>query len=279
MHKVVLFGKTGLLGSAIFERLSTDNNVSLVAPSRAELDVLNADRLIEFLNGNEFDVVINCTGFNDTEAAEDERNFGILMSMNVGVPSIIAQVCEEKGVRFIQFSTDFVFSGDKDGYSETDEVGAINQYGVSKADCEKAVLSLCSSAFIVRLSWVFGPGNANFVTKMLDLSGSRDSLSVVDDQVGKPTYTLDVAERISDFFDSDAYGIFHLPNEDQVSWYEFAREIFDISGWDGELSPISSSEFPSKVKRPSNSVLINGKIEPLRSHKEALEEYLNIIKL
>lgn len=272
MLKVLLLGSTGLLGSAVKEEFS---EFDLLTPGRQELDVTNSEDLESYIEKIAPDLVINCTGYNAVDDAEKPENRDEVFELNEKVPMNLALLSEKFGFKLIQFSSDYVFDGsNSDGYSIDSEYGPINVYGESKMAGELAVLENCSKCFVVRISWLFGPGKKNFVTTMLDLASTRDSLSVVGDQVGKPTYTEDVAKALRVFTDSTDYGIHHLPNEGTVSWFEFTRDIFEIAGVSIELNEVSSEEFKRLAQRPKSSILINSRLPMQRSYREALEDYI-----
>jgi dTDP-4-dehydrorhamnose reductase len=273
MLKVLLLGSTGLLGRAVkaeFEKYD------LESPSRSELDVTDFASLESYFSDNSFDFVINCTGYNAVDDAEKPENHEEVFLHNEKVPEMLAKLCEAHNCTLVQFSSDYVFDGENaDGYSEDASYDPINVYGQSKMAGEVAVAENCSKYFVIRISWLFGPGKDNFVTTMLNLAKDRDVLTVVNDQFGKPTYTKDIALALHGFTESSDYGIYHLPNEDAVSWYEFAQEIFEIADVEIEVNPVPSSEFKRLAKRPGSSILINSKTDLLRSHKEALADYIN----
>jgi len=204
MNKVVLFGSTGLLGQAIYDRFSDFEGIQLFNPLRDEVDVTDFDSLSSYLKQVSPSHVINATGYNAVDMCEENPEPGFLL--NSKVPEQIAKLSDVLDFIFIQFSSDYVFDGENpDGYREDAECNPINAYGESKARGEEAVMNGCSKYFLIRISWLFGPGRKNFVDTMLDLSESKSELSVVNDQFGKPTYTVDVADRLTDFLFSEDY--------------------------------------------------------------------------
>jgi dTDP-4-dehydrorhamnose reductase len=275
--KIVVLGKNGMLGSCFVEHLSGIENLELQAFGHADLDVCDPERLSEELRASEADFVINCSAYTDVDGAEEDREGAF--AVNAEAVGAMATICAEIGATLIHFSTDYVFSGKEgDGYSEGDEVGpALNVYGESKLAGEKAVAASGCDYFIVRTAWLYGPNGKNFVDTMLKLGAERDKLSVVGDQIGSPTYSKDLCEAVIDNFiiaGADS-GIYHLTNAGSCSWYEFAAEIFRVSGIDVELEKVGSDAFPRPAKRPGCSVLKNTKLGALRGWQEALGGYLS----
>lgn len=237
------------------------------------------------------DFVVNCAAYTNVDLAESERD--LAFKINGEGPGLIAGQCKIHGAKLIHFSTDYVFDGEKvAGYVEDDVPSPINIYGESKLAGESAIAAEMNDYFIVRTSWLFGPGGKNFVDTMVQLgsevlSGKREELKVVDDQVGCPTYTFDLAEAVlkdflMPFFDSEveknarpAFGIYHLTNSEKCSWYDFAREIFRIKDMEVALKPISSEEFVRPARRPKSSVLLSARSNfGMRSWKEAVGNYI-----
>ena len=214
-----------------------------------------------------------------------EREFikNIQYSENAIATKEIAEHAKVLDIPMIYISTDYVFDGTKDGeYKEEDTPNPINVYGKTKHQGEVYVQEILEKYYIVRISWVFGENGNNFIDTMLRLSKERDSLNVINDQVGSPTYTKDLAVLLVDMIQADKYGIYHATNERYCTWYEFAKEIFKISNIDIKVNPINTSEYPTKAKRPMNSKMnkdklnINGFIK-LRAWKDALKDYIETI--
>ncbi|MBI4234742.1 dTDP-4-dehydrorhamnose reductase [Candidatus Peregrinibacteria bacterium] len=283
----MLLGKNGMLGS-MFSRLLQQNHDFEVFAFDRDLDITDEDALdIEFARVRP-DFVLNCAAYTNVDLAESTRE--LAFKINAKGPGFVAAKCKAYGAKLIHFSTDYVFDGSKagDGYMEGDVHCPINVYGESKLEGEKAIAAEMSDFYIIRTSWLFGPGGKNFVDTMLELggevlSGERDSLRVVDDQVGSPTYTFDLAEAVLrgfllPFLEGGPqldFGIYHLTNSGKCSWYEFAREIFRFKGMNVALKPISSEEFVRAAKRPKNSVLLSAKIDfGVRGWNVAVCEYL-----
>lgn len=290
-----MLGKNGMLGSMFLKELER-NRTNLSGSGRIfevfafdrDLDITNESALeIEFSKIRP-DFVLNCAAYTNVDLAESERD--VAFRINAEGPGLIAKKCKAFGAKLIHFSTDYIFDGEKaSGYSENDEPSPINVYGESKLAGERAIAAEMNDYFIVRTSWLFGPGGKNFVDTMLQLggevlSGKRASLKVVDDQIGCPTYTFDLARAVlknflMPFANDDAnkptFGIYHVTSNGECSWYEFAEEIFRIRGMDVTLEPISSEKFVRPAKRPKNSVLLSTKMDfGMRNWREAVGDYL-----
>lgn len=232
------------------------------------------------------DAVIHCAAWTAVDAAEDEENRGRVYAVNVDGTANIASVCSALDCKLLYISTDYVFDGQGDEPWRPDcrTYAPLNVYGRSKLEGELAVASTVERFFIVRTAWVFGVNGKNFVRTMLELGRTHDSLRVVDDQIGTPTYTPDLARLLADVIESEKYGYYHATNEGGfISWYDFAVEIFRQAGYSVEVIPVSTAEYGlSKAARPFNSRLDKGKLTqcgfvPLPDWKDALSRYLNEI--
>ena len=232
------------------------------------------------------DAVIHCAAWTAVDAAEDEENRGRVYAVNVDGTANIASVCSALDSKLLYISTDYVFDGQGDEPWRPDcrTYAPLNVYGRSKLEGEFAVASAVERFFIVRTAWVFGVNGKNFVRTMLELGKTYNSLRVVDDQIGTPTYTPDLARLLADMIESEKYGYYHATNEGGfISWYDFAVEIFRQAGCSVKVIPVSTAEYGlSKAKRPFNSRLDKGKLTqcgfmPLPDWKDALSRYLNEI--
>lgn len=232
------------------------------------------------------DAVIHCAAWTAVDAAEDEENRGRVYAVNVDGTANIASVCSALDCKLLYISTDYVFDGQGDEPWRPDcrTYAPLNVYGRSKLEGELAVASAVERFFIVRTAWVFGVNGKNFVRTMLELGRTHDSLRVVDDQIGTPTYTPDLARLLADMIESEKYGYYHATNEGGfISWYDFAVDIFRQAGCSVKVIPVSTAEYGlSKAKRPFNSRLDKGKLTqcgfmPLPDWKDALSRYLNEI--
>jgi dTDP-4-dehydrorhamnose reductase len=203
------------------------------------------------------------------------------MEINGEANGHLASICNDLGAYLMYFSTDYVFNGTKEeGYKEDDSPSPINTYGTSKLRGEELIQQNTDKFFIIRTSWLFGMHGINFVKTMLDLADKKRKITVVNDQIGKPTYTKDLAKAIYSLISENQAdsGIYHLVNEGETSWYDFAKKIFELAKIDVQLSPISSEELNRPAKRPRISTLLNTKLPKLRHHHEALHDYLNSLK-
>ena len=232
------------------------------------------------------DAVIHCAAWTAVDAAEDEENRGRVYAVNVDGTANIASVCSALDCKLLYISTDYVFDGQGDEPWRPDcrTYAPLNVYGRSKLEGELAVASAVERFFIVRTAWVFGANGKNFVRTMLELGKTHDSLRVVNDQIGTPTYTPDLARLLANMIESEKYGYYHATNEGGfISWYDFAVEIFRQAGYSVEVIPVSTAEYGlSKAARPFNSRLDKGKLTqcgfvPLPDWKDALSRYLNEI--
>ena len=232
------------------------------------------------------DAVIHCAAWTAVDAAEDEENHSRVYAVNVDGTANIASVCSALDCKLLYISTDYVFDGQGDEPWRPDcrTYAPLNVYGRSKLEGEFAVASAVERFFIVRTAWVFGVNGKNFVRTMLELGRTHDSLRVVNDQIGTPTYTPDLARLLADMIESEKYGYYHATNEGGfISWYDFAVDIFRQTGCIVKVIPVSTAEYGlSKAKRPFNSRLDKGKLTqcgfmPLPDWKDALSRYLNEI--
>ena len=274
--KVLIFGSKGMLGSDL---MSVFKEYDPVGYDKDELDILDEISVNAKLDELSPDVVINATGFTAVDDAESKEGFEQAMKLNGLAVGFLAYACNRRGVTLVHFSTDYVFDGRKKGdYRETDDGNPINRYGESKFLGEQLLTQKARNFYLVRTSWLFGKHGKNFVTTMLELARRGESLKVVNDQVGKPTWTMDLAESVLTLLiEARPFGVYHIVNEEAVSWYDFALEIFEAAGVKADTRPIGSEEARRAARRPRNSVLANTKFPPLRSHKEALQNYLSTL--
>ncbi len=282
---VLVIGAAGMLGSALVPLLLKDG-YEVVAPSISELDITELQATRVLVRGVSPSAIVNCAAYTAVDKAEDERTKAELI--NAEGAANIARTAQEAGAKFIHISTDFVFDGKKNTpYVEDDETAPLGIYGSSKLAGEQQIQALGGDFFIIRTSWLYGPGNVNFVTKIAERAESLKELQVVFDQVGTPTYTLDLAEAIVNFMQRDLEsGIYHFSNEGLASWYDFAVAIVDGLKRRGvELSvesikPVLSSAFKSLARRPPYSVMDKTKYKDslgltVRNWNEALSFYLD----
>ena len=248
------------------------------------LDITNAAAVQETLKRIHPDAVIHCAAWTAVDAAEEPANQVKVHAVNAEGTAHIAQVCAQIGCKLMYISTDYVFDGQGDTPWQPDcnDYAPLNVYGQSKLEGELAVARAVERFFIVRIAWVFGQNGNNFVKTMLKLAQTHDTLRVVCDQIGTPTYTPDLARLLVDMIQTDKYGYYHATNEGgYISWYDFACEIFRQAGRPVKVLPVTTAEYGlSKAKRPFNSRLDKSKLlqtgfQPLPAWKDALERYLD----
>ena len=257
--KVLVTGYTGQLGFDVVRELKA-RNIECIGTTRNEFSLTDTEKMQDFIKAYKPDVVIHCAAYTAVDKAEDEVE--LCDQINHLATKELAKVCKEIDAKMIYISTDYVFAGSgEDFYEVNDEKAPQNVYGKSKLDGELAVQEILDKYFIVRISWVFGSNGKNFIKTMLNLAKNYDKLTVVNDQIGSPTYTVDLAKLLCDMALSDKYGIYHATNEGICSWYDFAKEICELSGNSCDIQPCHSDEFPSKVKRPHFSVLDKTKLK------------------
>lgn len=275
--RVLVTGATGQLGYDVCKVLAS-RGMEYRGIGSAQLDITDQKAVFAYLNAYRPDTVIHCAAYTAVDRAESERER--CFDVNVHGTRYIAAVCRDLGARLAFLSTDYVFPGTGDRFYEVnDPTGPRNVYGESKLAAEQAVLETLPSHFIVRISWGFGINGKNFVKTMLHLAESRDSVSVVNDQIGSPTYTADLALLLCDLIRTEQYGTYHATNEGVCSWAEFASEIFRQAGKSTVVKPIPTSEYPSAAARPLNSRLSkasldNGGFARLPDWHDALGRYL-----
>ncbi len=278
----MILGKSGMLGSRFVEYFGRSADSELYAFDSKELDVCDFKKVEEKLKNLAPDFVINCAAYTAVDEAESHADEAF--KINGDAVGQIAKYCKEIGVTLIHFSTDYVFDGENpDGYDEDDVTSPINVYGASKLKGEQLIASNTEKFYIIRTSWLFGAGGKNFVDTMLKLAGERSELSLVSDQIGSPTYTVDLCRAVAENFLSSTaqtasvlpFGIYHLTNSGTTSWYGFAKKIFELESLSIKLNRTDSTAFVRPAKRPHCSVLKSSKIDfGMRNWEEALKEYL-----
>ena len=250
---ILVTGITGQLGYDVAKELERRGE-NFIGTTRKELDLSKPDEVKNFIIEKKPSAVIHCAAYTAVDKAESEAE--LALTVNGLATRKIAEGCKEIGAKMLYISTDYVFGGDGDTpYEISDEKAPQNIYGKSKLLGEDSVIALLRNYFIVRISWVFGSNGKNFVKTMLNFDKRRKKISVVDDQIGSPTYTADLAPLLVDMINSDKYGIYHATNEGFCSWAEFAEEIFKQSGREITVEKIPTSDYPTPAKRPFNSRL------------------------
>lgn len=255
-----------------------------------DIDITDINAVESFCKGKNFKWIIICSAYTAVDLAEDESDKAFAVNAT-GIKNI-ANINRETGAKIINFSTDYVFRGDKiNGFSEDDATGPSGVYAASKLVGEIFLTSLYEKYFIFRISWLYGPHGKNFVHTMQNLFSQRDELSVVNDQFGSPTYTGELSDFIVDLIrsDSEKYGVYHFSGEGMTNWHEFAEEIYKLSVKYGittrnvKINPVDSSQYPVKAKRPAHSYMLKDKLfktfgcKP-EEWKKTLEEYIKNMK-
>ena len=276
--KVLVTGVGGQLGYDVIKELEK-RNIDCIGADKAEFDITNFNAAHKFITDYMPNAVIHCSAYTAVDKAEYEPELCHLVNA-IGTENI-AKICKEIDAKMIYISTDYVFDGTKDGFYKVDDIpNPINVYGKTKLAGEKAVQEFLERYFIVRISWVFGINGNNFVKTMIRLGKECSELNVVADQIGSPTYTADLAPVLVDMIQTDRYGVCHATNEGECSWAEFAEEIFRVVGMDVKVNYITTSEYPTKAKRPMNSRLNKSSLDVcgfdrLQHWKCALKDYVD----
>lgn len=301
--KVLVTGVAGQLGHDVMNELAkrgydgigTDiadsysgvqDNTAVIGMPYVRLDITNAESVEKTIKEIKPDVVVHCAAWTAVDAAEDEENRDKVFAVNVEGTKNIARICKEIDAKMVYTSTDYVFDGQGTEPWKPDckEYAPLNIYGQSKLNGELAVSEILDKYFIVRIAWVFGTNGNNFIKTMLKVGKKFDTIRVVNDQIGTPTYTYDLARLLVDMIETDKYGYYHATNEGgYISWYDFACEIFRQAGYSTNVNPVTTEEYGiSKAKRPFNSRLDKTKLvengfTPLPDWQDALKRYLDEI--
>lgn len=251
--KVLVTGVTGQLGYDVCRVLEA-RGVEHRGIGSAQMDITKEEMVSAYLANYHPDAVIHCAAYTAVDKAESEQERCFAVN-EVGTRNI-AEACRTGGAKLLYLSTDYVFPGDGERFYETnDPTEPKNVYGASKLAGENAILETLEQSFIVRISWVFGSNGKNFIKTMLRLAQTHESVSVVSNQIGSPTYTADLAPLLCDMIVTEKYGTYHATNEGLCSWAEFAQEIFRLSGRKTRVIPIPTSAYPAPAARPLNSRL------------------------
>ena len=288
--RVLVTGVKGQLGHDVMNELAKRNHTG-IGVDIEEMDITDAASVERVIKESNVEAVIHCAAWTAVDLAEDEDKIDKVRQVNANGTENIAKVCAELDLKMIYISTDYVFDGQGTRpWEPDDERHPLNVYGQTKYEGELAVEKYLTKYYIVRIAWVFGVNGKNFIKTMLNLGKTHDQLTVVDDQIGSPTYTYDLARLLVDMVETDKYGRYHATNEGLCSWYEFACEIFRQAAKINpvyekvHVTPVDSSKYPAKAKRPSNSLMSKEKLtengfERLPSWQDALERYLKEIEV
>ncbi|MEH7493684.1 dTDP-4-dehydrorhamnose reductase [Neobacillus niacini] len=275
--KVVVTGAAGQLGQDVLLELDRKNHQAFGA-DRQQLDITNEEDVLAFISEVKPDVILHCAAYTNVDAAEENEEAAY--QVNAAGTEYLAKAAKQTGAKMMYISTDYVFDGTASKPYEVDEpTKPLGAYGRTKLAGEQLLQKHLDEFFIVRTAWVFGIHGNNFVKTMIRLGKERGEVGVVHDQVGSPTYTVDLAQFMVELMETDKYGIYHATNSGVCSWYEFAVEIFKQADMNVTVNPLTSDQFPRPAARPKYSVLSKKMIEqqglkPLRDWKEALVAYL-----
>ena len=289
--KILVTGANGQLGRSI-HKIVINNELRnvFVFVGRGELDFSQNDNIEKYFKENSFDVVVNCTAYTAVDKAESEIE--LTNQINHLAVRKLAEIAYKKNIKLIHISTDYVFDGTgSKPYKETDKTNPINVYGKTKLAGEKALQeAMPTNAIIIRTSWLYSEYGNNFVDTMLKLGKERDKLNVVNDQIGSPTYATDLANAILKIIENKNYQtkspateIYHYSNKGKVSWYEFAKEIFELADIHCAVKPITTKQYPTPAKRPKNTLMNKAKIAKtfsvgISDWKESLNTCIAILK-
>lgn len=275
--RILVTGASGQLGHDLVIELNKRGH-DVIGVGSKDLNITDGKAVVDMLSKLKPEAVMHCAAYTAVDNAEDDKDRCNEVN-HIGTENV-ARACAEIGAKMLYLSTDYVFSDDGEKPWEPDDaVNPLNTYGLTKYLGEEAVRKYVKNHFIVRISWVFGVNGKNFVKTMLRLGAEREKITVVDDQIGSPTYTVDLARLLADMIATDKYGTYHATNEGFCSWYEFACAIMEKAGLKAKVLPVTSAEYPVKAKRPFNSRMSKDKLtengfECLPHWEDALDRYL-----
>lgn len=294
--RVLVTGTSGQLGYDVMEELARRGYTGIGADrsdteaefEHVKLDITDRDAVFETVNELKPDAIVHCAAWTNVDAAETPENLEKVRAVNVEGTKNLAEACKEVDAKFVYISTDYVFNGEGMEPWQPDDknYAPINAYGQSKLDGELEVAKILDKYFIVRIAWVFGRNGKNFVRTMIEVGKTHDTVRVVDDQVGTPTYTVDLARLLVDMIETDKYGYYHATNEGgYISWADFTEEIYKQARMDVKVERVTTEEYGKSVAaRPFNSRLDKSKLvqngfEPLPDWRDALRRYLEASEL
>jgi dTDP-4-dehydrorhamnose reductase len=264
MSKILITGENGQLGSELQELSSSYPQYEFTFVNRKTLDLSNLCKLEDYFDNHTFDIIINCAAYTAVDKAEEESD--LANTINHRAVSLLAKIAKKKNISLIHISTDYVFDGKNyRPYIETDLTDPQGVYGRTKRDGENAILQASpKNSIIIRTSWVYSSFGNNFVKTMLRLGKERDSLGVIFDQVGTPTYARDLAKTILEVLPqikNESPEIYHYSNEGVASWYDFAQAIFELTSISCQVNPITTDQYPTPATRPHYSLLNKSKVK------------------
>jgi len=272
--RILIIGKNGQLGRSIQKTVNTDTKIDnnhssndFIFVGRGDLDLSSESNISHYFKNNKFDIIVNCAAYTQVDIAEEEAE--LANQINHLAVKQLASIANKLQAKLIHISTDYVFDGESnEPYLETDTPNPINVYGTTKLAGEKALQTVMPiNAIVIRTSWLYSEYDNNFVSTMLRLGKERDELSVVSDQMGSPTYAADLADAILEIIEHKKFRdvgqtpqIYHYSSEGEISWHEFAKEIFKIDKIECEVNPVTSQQYPTPAKRPRNTIMKKDKI-------------------
>lgn len=261
---VLVTGAAGQLGQSIQAIAKNYTEITFFFATSAEIDITNKENITDFFLKGKPDYCINAAAYTAVDKAESEPEKAY--SINVTGAQYLAEVCKDFDTVLLHISTDFVFDGNKSiPYTEEDQPNPTGVYGQTKLEGEQVIQQIAEKYYIIRTSWVYSEFGNNFMKTMLRLASERDTLNVVNDQIGTPTYAVDLAKALLQIITSakENYGIYNFSNEGVCSWFDFAKKIFEVNHLTIELNPIPTSAYPTPAKRPKYSVLDKSKIKSI----------------
>jgi dTDP-4-dehydrorhamnose reductase len=284
MNKTIIFGASGQLGQCLKSFADKRNFQGLIFPDEKDANILDIDILEKLFQQYQPQYIINCAAYTAVDKAETDIDMA--RKINKDGPNNLAILCKKYDVVFIQISTDFIFAGDKpDLLMEDDEAKPISIYGLTKLEGEQVITDKLDKYFILRTSWLYSEYGNNFVKTMLRFGKEKEEIKIIADQVGTPTYAIDLAGAILDIIasGSEAYGTYHYSNEGVTSWYDFAKAVFDISVSSIKIYPIRTEEYPTPAARPKFSVMDKSKIKStfnitIPYWRDSLVQCINILQ-
>ena len=293
--KVLVTGTSGQLGYDVImellsrghEAIGADRHDSDVEFKHVVLDITDADKVQKIVSEIKPDAIVHCAAWTNVDGAEDPANYDNVMAVNVDGTSNLARAAKEIDAKMMYISTDYVFNGEGEESWKPDDknYAPLNVYGDSKLKGEEEVANILEKYFIVRIAWVFGKNGKNFIKTMIKVGETHDTVEVVADQIGTPTYTFDLARLLVDMIETDKYGYYHATNEGgYISWADFAEEIYKDAGMDVKVKAVTTAEYEAKAgkmvaKRPFNSRLDKSKLKengfnPLPDWRDAVKRYI-----
>ncbi|MFZ5392191.1 MAG: dTDP-4-dehydrorhamnose reductase [Patescibacteria group bacterium] len=270
--KLSITGSRGMLATDL-KNIASQAGHETIGWDVDELDITNQSQVQTKIDEIKPEVIINCAAYTAVDQAETEREK--CRTINVDGVKNLVNICLAQDIILIQISTDYVFNGQKASYNEDDPKDPINFYGQTKAEAEEYIIKKLRKYYLVRTSWLYGKNGKNFVETISKLCAEKPEIKVVNDQIGRPTFTGDLSRGILNLLkNKKEFGVYHLTNDGQCSWFEFAQEIARLQNSPCQILPCTTAEFPRPAKRPRYSVLNNKKTDKLREWKDALKEYL-----